>query len=321
MTVRIAISMGDPSGIGPEIIIKALQRPDAEVSYLVFGDPGALRRAAEVAALPLPTRQVQWIETSAADAAWPRWGAADLVAGELQVAALTAALEAVLAGHADALCTAPITKAAARAAGFSFPGHTEYLAERCGTRRFVMMLAGPMLRVVPLTGHIAVRDVSAALTEERIVDAVLVTASGLQRDFGVGRPRLALAALNPHAGEAGLMGDEEQRLIAPALRRASAELTRAGVAAELVGPLPADGLFAHHRAYDAVLCCYHDQALIPLKMIHRDDGVNITLGLPIVRTSPAHGSALDIAGRGVARPESMVAALRLAAEVVRRRRL
>jgi 4-hydroxythreonine-4-phosphate dehydrogenase len=317
--VRIAISMGDPSGIGPEIIVKALQRIDPDVSYLVYGDRGALLRAAAAAGLPLPTRQVQWIETSTADAARLRWGVADVVAGELQVKALAGALDAVLAGHADALCTAPITKAAAHAAGFAFPGHTEYLGARCRTTRFVMMLAGPTLRVVPLTGHIALRDVPAALTEEKIVDAILVTATGLKRDFAVESPRLAVAALNPHAGEAGLMGDEEQRLITPALRRAAVELERAEVAAEIVGPIPADGLFAHHRDYDAVLCCYHDQALIPLKMVHRDDGVNITLGLPIVRTSPAHGSALDIAGRGVARPESMVAALRLAAEVARRR--
>jgi len=183
-----------------------------------------------------------------------------------------------------------------------------------------MMLAGPRLRVVPLTGHVALREVAELLDPERIAERVLVTARGLQQDLGVATPRLALAALNPHAGEEGLMGDEEERLLRPALALAGERLRAEGIAAELSGPTPADALFANYQRYDVILCCYHDQGLIPLKLLHRDSGVNITLGLPIVRTSPAHGSALDIAGQGVARADSMQAALQAAAQIVRTRR-
>lgn len=314
--------MGDPAGIGPEVVVKsveALRGALPDVRWQIHGNSEAFARLP-----PLPAHAVDWIEVPHPHAAEVRWGEPDVVAGQLQVDSLKGALDAVLDGHANALCTAPITKAAARLAGFPFPGHTEYLAARCGVRRFVMMLAGPSLRVVPLTGHIALRDVAGTISVEKVAATLTVTVVGLRNDFGVVRPRVALAALNPHAGEAGLMGDEESLLLEPGLRRAVEELAAAGVDAQLRGPLPADGLFAHYASpggvpFDAVVCCYHDQALIPLKLAHRDDGVNVTLGLPIVRTSPAHGSALDIAGRGVARPGSMIAALRLAVDLARRR--
>ncbi len=319
MSVCIAISIGDPAGIGPEIIVKALAAPPADARYQIHGGRELLARAA--ASLRLPLLDVDWLDL----AGEPRPeeispGQPSEAAGRLQVASLASAMDAVLAGRADALCTAPITKAAAHRAGFAFPGHTEYLAARCGSPRVAMMLAGPRLRVVPLTGHVALREVAVRLGPALVADGLELTARALADELGVASPRVALAALNPHAGEEGLMGDEESRLLVPGLEQARARLREAGREVTLSGPLPADGLFAHHESYDAVVCCYHDQALIPLKLLHRDDAVNVTLGLPIVRTSPAHGSALDIAGRGVARADSMVAALRMAAELAGRRR-
>jgi 4-hydroxythreonine-4-phosphate dehydrogenase len=239
--------------------------------------------------------------------------------GRAQLAALDAALDAVLGAEADALCTAPITKSSVRAAGFRFPGHTEYLAHRTGTGRFAMMLAGPDLRVVPLTGHLPLSQVPGTLTPGLVADGAVVTARALVEDFGISRPRLALAGLNPHAGESGMLGQEEQQVLAPGLKAARRELESLGLDVELSGPLPADSLFVPPCTHDAVLCCYHDQALIPLKLLYRNQAVNVTLGLPIVRTSPAHGTAPDIAGQGRADPRSMRAALELALQLVRRR--
>jgi len=295
--------MGDPTGIGPEVILKALSDPLPGARPLIFGQ----RRIFEALGLPLPS-DVEWVETGGDDP------------GRRQVEALERGLEAVLAGRADALCTAPINKASAMAAGLPYPGHTELLARRTGAPRHAMMLAGPQLRVVPLTGHLPLRLVPDQLTVEVVADGLVLTAEALARDFALDRPRVALAALNPHAGEAGLLGEEEQRVLTPGLTRARAELDRLGVPAELSGPLPSDTLFVPPIPHDAVVCCYHDQALIPVKMLHRDRAVNLTLGLPIVRTSPAHGTAADIAGQNRADPGSMRAALELAAELVRRRR-
>lgn len=294
--------MGDPTGIGPEVILKALADPLPDARVSIFGQ----RRVFEALGLPLP--DAEWIETGGDDP------------GQRQVDALERGLEAVMARRADALCTAPINKASARAAGYPYPGHTELLAHRTGAPRHAMMLAGPQLRVVPLTGHLPLRLVPDRLTTEVVADGLVLTAEALCRDFALDRPRVALAGLNPHAGEAGLLGEEEQRILAPGLARARDELDRLGVRAEVFGPLPSDTLFVPPIPYDAVVCCYHDQALIPVKMLHRDRAVNLTLGLPIVRTSPAHGTAADIAGQNRADPGSMRAALELAAELVRRRR-
>jgi len=183
-----------------------------------------------------------------------------------------------------------------------------------------MMLAGPSLRVVPLTGHIPLREVPRRISSDRVAEISVLVLRALQTDFGLTSPRVALAALNPHAGEQGMLGQEERTLLEPGLRAARQEMARAGVAGELIGPLPADTLFSRPGAWDAVICCYHDQAMLPIKTVHPDDGVNITLGLPLVRTSPAHGSAHDIAGQGKAREASMIAALDLAGQVVIRRR-
>ena len=218
-------------------------------------------------------------------------------------------------GQAAALVTAPISKKALiDGAGFAFPGHTEFLADQAGVDRVVMMLAGPDLRVVPVTIHIPLADVPATLTIDLIVETVEVLARDLVARFGIGSPRIALAGLNPHAGEGGAMGREEIEVIAPAI----AALQAKGHA--VTGPWPADTMFhaAARARFDAALCMYHDQALVPLKTLAFDEGVNVTLGLPFVRTSPDHGTAFDIAGQDKADPTSMIAALRLADEMTRR---
>jgi 4-hydroxythreonine-4-phosphate dehydrogenase len=207
-------------------------------------------------------------------------------------------------------------KALKDGAGFAFPGHTEFLAHLAGVAHVVMMLASPKLRVVPVTIHIAVKDVPTALTPDLLEATIRITEAGLRRDFGIASPRLAVAGLNPHAGEGGAMGTEEITMIAPLLDRLRAE------GFDLRGPASADTMF-HARAregYDVAICMYHDQALIPIKTLDFDGGVNVTLGLPFIRTSPDHGTAFDIAGKGIARPDSLIAALRLAAEMAQARR-
>jgi len=219
-------------------------------------------------------------------------------------------------GAACALVTGPVSKAQLYAIGFTHPGQTEFVAERCGVAadKVAMMLVGPTLRTVPVTTHIALRSVPDALSIELIVGKARTTIRGLKRQFGIARPRLAVAGLNPHAGEEGALGREEIDLIIPAIERLREE------EAEVTGPYAADTLFHDRmrRTYDAALCLYHDQALVPFKTLHFDDGVNMTLGLPIVRTSPDHGTAFAIAGRGEAHPGAMLAALRTAAQCARR---
>ncbi|MGB3249070.1 MAG: 4-hydroxythreonine-4-phosphate dehydrogenase PdxA, partial [Tabrizicola sp.] len=225
------------------------------------------------------------------------------------VAAITRAVRLVQAGLGGAICTAPINKKALKdGAGFAFPGHTEFLAHLAGVERVVMMLACPDLRVVPATIHIPLSEVPGALTEALLEATIRITRAGLVRDFGIAQPRIAVAGLNPHAGEGGAMGWEEERMMTPLLARLKAE------GLDVTGPWPADTMFhAGARAgYDVAICAYHDQALIPIKTIDFAGGVNVTLGLPFVRTSPDHGTAYDIAGRGVADPSSLIAALRMA---------
>jgi 4-hydroxythreonine-4-phosphate dehydrogenase len=222
----------------------------------------------------------------------------------------------VRAGRAAAVVTNPINKDALYRAGFPHPGHTEYLAELAGSREpAIMMLAGPQLRVVPVTIHLALRDAITALSAAAIIHAGRVTDGALRRDFAVPTPVIAVAGLNPHAGEAGGLGREDIDIVAPAI----AALRAAGIDAR--GPLAADTMFhaEARRTYDAALCMYHDQALIPIKTLDFDGAVNVTLGLPFIRTSPDHGTAFDIAGKGIARPDSLIAALRLAAEMATRR--
>lgn len=322
--IPVAISMGDPAGIGPEVLAAALADPAVrqEVRPLLFGDDRIWRAACARMGVPDALPRLRPGEApppegalyTVTDLPALRPGAPGPEAGAAQKAYLEAALDAVLGGRARALCTGPIHKASIHAAGFPFPGHTEFLAERTGARRVVMMLAGPVLRVALATTHLALGEVPAALREDDLVEILGVVAGELERRFGIARPRIAVCGLNPHAGEGGLFGTEEARIIAPAVRRARA----AGIDAD--GPHPADGLFprAARGGWDAVLAMYHDQGLIPVKTVHRETAVNVTLGLPIVRTSPDHGVAYDIAGTGKADPTSTIHALRMAVELSRR---
>ena len=312
----IAISLGDPAGIGPEVVVRALAlRPDLRVR--VFGDPMLLSAAAERAHVaPVAPESVKVVTTLRPNEVVP--GRPNDASARAQLAYLEAATEAVLSGAASALVTAPISKEWIARAGFTFPGHTEYLAARAGVSEFAMMLAGPKLRVVVATTHIALRDVPTTLTPAGIASIITLTAEALARRFRVARPRVAVAGLNPHAGEAGRFGDEETRLVEPALALARTRLGAMGIDAAVTGPHVPDVVFrqAAGGAFDAVVALYHDQGLIPVKLLHFDEAVNVTLGLPFVRTSPDHGTAFDIAGTGVARPDSFLAALDLAARLV-----
>ncbi|HXV00296.1 MAG TPA: 4-hydroxythreonine-4-phosphate dehydrogenase PdxA [Caulobacteraceae bacterium] len=324
----IALSLGDPAGIGPEIILKAWRTlKGSGPVFVAVGDFATLARAAgadaEIAAVSSVAEVARIFPHALPVIDMPL--AASVVPGEPSsavAAAIIGWIEAgarlAMAGEAAALVTAPIAKAPLYEAGFAFPGHTEFLgalAPGPGAARPVMMLVARDLRCALATIHEPLARVSGLLTADAIVAAGRITAAALSVDFAIPRPRLAVAALNPHAGEAGEIGEEEETIIAPAVHALQAE----GVAAS--GPHPADSLFheAARASYDAVLCMYHDQALIPVKMLDFWGGVNVTLGLSIVRTSPDHGVAFDIAGRGMARPDSLIASLRLASDIAARR--
>lgn len=325
----IAITMGDPCGIGPEIIIKALQAPEvAKICVpLVIGDKSALERALSVCGSTLKIREI----AAAGDAravpvgtvpllALSRLAETDMVYGAPSVAAgdavyryICRAAELCLDGEVAAMATAPISKEAMHRAGHDYPGHTELLAELCGTDNFIMMLAGDILRVSLVTIHEALADVPRLVTFDQVLKTIRITAEGVARLTGKGSPKLAVLALNPHCGEGGKFGTEEAEVIGPAIHAARQE----GIDAE--GPLSADTLFhfAQQGLYDGVVAMYHDQGLIPLKMLHFDDGVNITLGLPIIRTSVDHGTAYNLAGTGKASEKSLLAAIRMAAGMLR----
>jgi 4-hydroxythreonine-4-phosphate dehydrogenase len=295
----ILITMGEPAGIGPEVAIAAFEHFGGRVGarpLRLVGDPGLFASHRE-----------HVIPTHARAKAIP--GTLDVANADAVTEAIELAVRACLNGEAAALVTAPINKAMLNEAGFPHPGHTEFLAALTGARRAVMMLASEKLRVVPLTIHLPVAEVPAAVSKQAVFETAEIILTALRRDFGILNPRLAVAGLNPHAGEEGMLGAEEEKIIAPAV----AALKARGFAVR--GPLSADTLFHEEarRTYDAALCMYHDQALIPIKTLSFWDGVNVTLGLPIVRTSPDHGTALDIAGTGKADPRSMIAAVKLAA--------
>ena len=309
----LAITLGDPTGIGPEVVVKALAlRPTAGV--VVFGDVGVLEAAARACSVTLPAGiNVQAVTKLADMHRTP--GKPNDEAGRAQVAYLTAATEAALAGSVAAIVTAPLSKTWAGRAGFAFPGHTEYLAKASQVTDFAMMLAGPGLKVTVATSHIALRDVPGALTPDSIARAIRLTVVALQDHFGVPEPRVAVAGLNPHAGEDGRFGDEEKRLIVPGMALAQHRLEASGRGFSLAGPAVPDVVFrqAIEGRFDAVVAMYHDQGLIPVKLHDFDRTVNVTLGLPFIRTSPDHGTAYDLAGRGIARPNSFLAALDMAA--------
>lgn len=328
MVKPLVITMGDPTGVGPEIIVRAVSSGALHAidrPLLVAGDPGVLLRAAAVCGcagrwqpgslqaladgeLRLGEQALPVRSLSELDLSQQRFGLPGISSGRAMADYIEWACDACIAGDVAGMVTAPINKAALQAAGVSFPGHTELLAARCQVDEEVMMLAGDKLRVCLVTTHCALAEVPQRLSAERILTTLRITAASLRGQFGLKAPRLAVLALNPHAGEEGLFGDEEARHILPAITAARAE----GIDAS--GPHSADTLFwfATQGQYDAVICMYHDQGLIPLKLLHFDDGVNVTLGLPIVRTSVDHGTAYDLAGTGQASPASLVAAIKMA---------
>ena len=300
---RLVVTQGDPEGIGPELLLRLGEAGALAGGDRVVADLGGLDALARALATPWATRGLDALRPLLVD-----------VPGG-QVAALARGVDLVLEDPAGtALVTAPIDKARCRAEGFTFPGHTEYLAARAGTDDFAMLMVGPVLRVVPVTIHVPLRAVPDLLTSAAIVRAGRLLGHALHHLFGIAAPRLGVLGLNPHAGEKGLLGDEEGRVIAPAVDELRAWAARAGEPCTFVGPLAADSAFALHAAggLDGLLAMYHDQGLGPFKLLHMRDGVNMTLGLPFVRTSPDHGTARDIAGRGVADPSSMLAAVALA---------
>lgn len=323
----LAVALGDPAGIGPEIVVKAWRARATEglPPFFAVGDvrsveavwPGPVERIAspgearEVFERALPLLSVE-------DGGEIVPGEPNLDGARCSLDSLEVATGMTRSGAASALVTGPVAKSQLYAIGFVHPGQTEFVAERCGIapENVVMMLAGPDLKVVPVTTHMPLRRVMDSLSVEVITAKARTTARGLQRNFGISEPRLAFAGINPHAGENGALGTEEIDLIAPAIQILRDE----GI--DAVGPLAADTMF-HARArtgYDAAICLYHDQALIPLKTLYFDQGVNMTLGLPIVRTAPDHGTAFAIAGQDRAHPGAIIAAIRIAAEAVVRRK-
>ena len=328
-TLPLAVSIGDPAGIGPDVILKSWSARDVAKSppFYVIADPDQLRARADAMELDIPVRPcdadnaadlfrdglpVVPLEAKFTAAA----GAPDTANAAGIIESIDRAVADAMTGRAAAVVTAPIAKKPLYEAGFRYPGHTEYLAALAEKHtgqsvRPVMMLAGPKLRAVPVTIHIPLRDVFETLTAGLIVETCRIVHDDLARRFGIAHPRLAVAGLNPHAGEGGALGHEDEKIVRPAVD----DLRDLGI--DAVGPLPADTMF-HDRAragYDAAICMYHDQALIPAKALGFDDSVNVTLGLPFIRTSPDHGTAFDLAGTGKALPDSFIAALHMSAEM------
>ena len=309
---RLGLTLGDPAGIGPEIVAATLAAaPEAWLPrIIVYGDREPLERGARAIGVVLP-RDLAIEGDGLGNAA--RSGEPDERTGAAQVGYLEAAVAAARRGELAAIVTAPISKTWARRAGFAFPGHTEMLASRLGVRDVVMFFVGPRLKVALATVHVALAEVARTLTTASLRTTLEIVARSLAGDFAIREPRIGVVGLNPHAGEGGLLGNEDRDVIAPALG--------ALPPARLTGPLVPDAAFRDllDRKYDALVAMYHDQGLIPVKLIDFDEAVNVTLGLPIVRTSPDHGTAYDIAGTGRARPVSMQRALALAVEMVARR--
>jgi len=322
---KVGITIGDPAGIGPEIVAAALAAAPREWRdrLVVYGDRGPLERAAKVMKVALPDVEIvggvsagstKLDSSTEPDGERATPGHPDQHSGAAQVGYLEAAVAAAARGELAAIVTAPISKSWARRAGFEFLGHTEMLAARLGARDVAMFFVGPKLKVALTTVHRPLSEVVTDLTTERVRTVIELVATSMVRDLGVTAPRIGVVGLNPHAGEDGLLGDEDAEIIAPALATPLPPAT-------LLGPLVPDAAFrdAVHGRYDALVAMYHDQGLIPVKLIDFDESVNVTLGLPIVRTSPDHGTAYDIAGKGIARPASMQRALALAMEMVARR--
>jgi len=328
MAKPLALTLGEPAGIGPDITIKAwLHRDELKLPpFYLLGDRDFLSQRAKTLGLDVKLADIDAKDAAAAfshalpvvatgRAATALPGRPDASSADAALASIRQAVSDVRAGRAGAVVTNPIAKSVLYRAGFQHPGHTEFLAELAASNRqtpqAVMMLWSPVLAVVPVTIHLSLREAIARLSTELIVTTARIAAASLKARFGVASPRLAVAGLNPHAGEDGSLGTEDQAIVAPAI-----EILR-GDGIDVAGPLPADTMFhdAARKTYDCAICMYHDQALIPVKTLAFDDAVNVTLGLPFIRTSPDHGTAFDIAGTGRANPASLIAALRLAARM------
>ena len=314
----VAITMGDPVGVGPEVVLKAVASPKVgrAARCVVVGDAGVLERVSKKIKVRLP-KSVEVVSASRLAAAKLKPARPTKATGEAMISYIDEAVRLIEKGVAHAVATAPITKDAAKKAGFRFPGHTEYLAHLTGSKDFVMMLGGDKLKVALVTIHEPLKKVPRLVTKARVLKTIKITAAAFKRDFGIKKPRIAVAGLNPHAGEGGIMGNEDISIITPAVRAAK----RAGINA--TGPLPADTVFfaAAKGDFHVVVCMYHDQGLGPMKLLHFDDGINVTLGLPIIRTSVDHGTAYDIAWKGKANHASMVNAIVTAAEMAKKRGL
>lgn len=304
----IVITIGDPAGIGPEVTLKALASPKVRglANFLVIGDGCIMDRVARDMKL---RRDIALLDMENVPPGIFKYGISRPEFGRSAVQYIDKAVDLIRLGEASGLVTAPLNKASVIASGMKrFQGHTEYLAEKTGSRNAVMMFVGRRLKETLVTRHIAFKEVPGAITSRKIFDTILITHNGLQKLFKIKRPSIAVAGLNPHAGEGGIFGDEEARIITPAVKRAGR------LSGMVSGPIPPDVVFCEALSgkYDAVVAMYHDQGLIPFKMLHFKDGVNMTLGLPFIRTSPDHGTAFDIAGKGKADPSSMIEAIKLA---------
>ncbi|MGD0999130.1 MAG: 4-hydroxythreonine-4-phosphate dehydrogenase PdxA [Candidatus Brocadiia bacterium] len=324
----IGITIGDPSGIGPEVVLRALadRRVRAAARFMVFGSAAVLHRVARELDLHAVRLRGVTDEPIGRDAGpflmecgecpgrLALLGRPTAAGGAASAAWIECAVQMALDRRIDAVVTAPISKEALHKAGYDWPGHTEMIAESAGVRKPVMMMAGGGLRVALVTTHAAIKDLPGLITRKNVLDTIRIVHRDLRRWFGLRKPRIAVCGLNPHAGEAGLFGREEAKSIAPAIRQARRE----GIACD--GPIPADAAFTPklRARHDAFVAMFHDQACIPVKMLAFDSGVNVTLGLPIIRTSPDHGTAYDIVRQGTADPGSMIAAILLAADMARR---
>jgi 4-hydroxythreonine-4-phosphate dehydrogenase len=325
----LVLTMGEPAGIGGEIALQAwLRRHEAELPvFFLLDDPARLQQLADQFGWNIPLAVIEHPRDAVSCfgaalpvlpvtlTAPPQPGKPDAANAPAVIRAIEQAVAFARAGDVGGMVTNPIHKAALYGAGFKYPGHTEFVAALCDDAEPAMMLASPQLRVVLVSIHVALRQAIESLTSDGIIRIARIAYTALKRDFGIAKPRLGIAGLNPHAGESGSMGSEDATIVAPAVAQLRAE----GINA--FGPLPPDTMFhAEARAgYDAAICMYHDQGLIPLKTLDFDRGVNVTLGLPIIRTSPDHGTAFDIAGRGIAKPDSLIAALQLAGQMARHR--
>ncbi len=325
---KIGITMGDPTGIGPEVIVKSYQDPKItkECIPVLLGDANVMKKTIaalhaklevtvisveDIKSLRPNIKSIYVVKLSNLDPVRLKIGRPDKIAGKMMVTYIKEAVRLAMNGSISAMVTGPINKAAINNAGFNYPGHTELLAEITRTEDYCMMLVGKKLKVSLVTTHLPMREIPNMITPGMIFKTVKLTYEALVDYFGIKNPKIAVVALNPHAGEEGLFGVEEKELIIPGIKKAES------MGIQVFGPLSADTAFhfAYKGKYDVVVGIYHDQALIPIKMINFDDSVNVTLGLPIIRTSVDHGTAYDIAGKGIANPESMSAAIMLASKI------